>query len=1046
MAAAACRPLVSGDRPGGVGTSHAAVYDSDTAIFFRSTYNNWQFIQIDFNCVGELKAFRRYMSRDGLDTSGYRGAQGESLSYSLDGTIWIELTSSMTHGWQGYVNYGARLTAWHSVEYGWSAWLNLNTPAKARYVRFGWDSNRDAVNEIEFDFTELVRLPLPLALPDHHPWPMLGYDSSHRSFTDLNGPDDPTILQPWPFQVNAPIHSAPVIGMGGTAFFGTDDGYLYAVRPAAADPAILRRWRFSAGNGIWGAPALKATHPEFGSYRVYFATETGDIYSLDASDGTVVWNKRLNVGVQSSPVVVTPPDHLARVYLVAEDGIYAFQESGSASSPSANLAWRYGLTPTRQNKTSVAVSNDNAHIYATDAAQMLYFLDAQTGSELCSSVRLSGALTGPLVDPNGYVYVGSARGPDSGTLYSYAVYEFGSTCVCRQRWSLQFDRPITLTPALAPNGLITVVSGTTLYAVDRFDGSLACNDCWQLDVPWVEDSPPVVDGSGVVYLAGSDRKVHAIHNGQLKWEADVDQRGMFTAPAIDGLGRLYIGSLDANLYVLQDDPALKIAFESDYSTSTNMDVHTLREIYGVTDRRRIVRVIDNPDVDGQPTYSTDGHWLAFASDRHGSMDVFLGTSGGLELRNLTSAGTTPFTRSSNETQPVFSPTDLEGRSKLRLGGHYLAVTVEIDDNVKQLYFIDLVAFLKSGTVNAIRLPDWLNRYGVTSTAEQHGQAAFSPNGRYLAYSAYTFERGMHLYELVLVDLNLGRRSALLSERHTGAQANTVPNFSPAFAPDSRKLVFDGGGGRLVVIDIEEGNRFALQLPSPLDAHHPAWSPDGTEIAFVGAELAASEISIAKGPRYSNHKPLTNVLNPVSRAIFEHAEYHPFYVPEPRLTANCAEGQPTVEPQPTVQQPRNNIEVRGCGFDIKFPSRNQVYFVGKHDRFRWVEGTVVDAWVDVEGGLGVLQVRVPELAGNGPIAVVTPYGRAESGAKVADCRDADPNNDKGCFRVLPEPMKLAKPASIPGAKIRILGYGFQLYQNYDAANPPSPRSHVFFLPL
>ena len=165
--AQSCFPTVSGDQPGEGGTTHAMAYDGSIATFFDSSYDNWQYIQVDFNCVGTFSGLRRHMTRDGTDTSGHRGLQGEGASYSLDGVSWTSLTGSTTNGWEGYVNYVSH--AWHSVVYGWSAWLNLNTPVQARYVRFNWDDNYDAVNEIEIAFVET--LPTPTHTPTLTPTP-----------------------------------------------------------------------------------------------------------------------------------------------------------------------------------------------------------------------------------------------------------------------------------------------------------------------------------------------------------------------------------------------------------------------------------------------------------------------------------------------------------------------------------------------------------------------------------------------------------------------------------------------------------------------------------------------------------------------------------------------------------------------------------------------------------------------------------------------------------------------------------------------------------
>lgn len=146
----ACSPTVSGNKPGLNGTVHSMAFDGSVSSFFESSHDNWQYITIDFKCVGTFSALRRYMTTDGDTTSGTRFYQGEGVSYSVDGRTWTNLIGSTTSGWQGYVNY--RPHAWHSVNYGWSDWLKLNAPVQARYVRFNWDGDYDALNEIQVDF------------------------------------------------------------------------------------------------------------------------------------------------------------------------------------------------------------------------------------------------------------------------------------------------------------------------------------------------------------------------------------------------------------------------------------------------------------------------------------------------------------------------------------------------------------------------------------------------------------------------------------------------------------------------------------------------------------------------------------------------------------------------------------------------------------------------------------------------------------------------------------------------------------------------------
>jgi hypothetical protein len=127
---------------------HAA--DGRFQSFFFSSWNDWQYLQLDLGCVGTFNGVRRLMSL-GNRAVGDRGPQGEAVSVSADGVTWTQLTSANTTGWESYTNY--RPHAWHSIEYGLSSWLRPDVPLPVRYVRFHWDGNDDFLHEVEVDVT-----------------------------------------------------------------------------------------------------------------------------------------------------------------------------------------------------------------------------------------------------------------------------------------------------------------------------------------------------------------------------------------------------------------------------------------------------------------------------------------------------------------------------------------------------------------------------------------------------------------------------------------------------------------------------------------------------------------------------------------------------------------------------------------------------------------------------------------------------------------------------------------------------------------------------
>ncbi len=125
-------------------TSVWNVIDSSPRSGLYTGYQNWQSVTIDLGRLIRLSRLRRHMA--GIFSS--RGIQGESWATSTDGASFQNLVASDVTGWEGYVNYLPH--AWHSLPYGWSAWLNLEAPRLVRFIRFSWDGNSDSVNEVEF--------------------------------------------------------------------------------------------------------------------------------------------------------------------------------------------------------------------------------------------------------------------------------------------------------------------------------------------------------------------------------------------------------------------------------------------------------------------------------------------------------------------------------------------------------------------------------------------------------------------------------------------------------------------------------------------------------------------------------------------------------------------------------------------------------------------------------------------------------------------------------------------------------------------------------
>ena len=99
---------VSGDAEGLNGTTHSFAVDDNIQTYFKSSHNDWQYIQIEIDEDVQIHAFRRYMS---IDADNYekraRGCKGEGFSYSSNGSDWYEIKTYDAIGWEDYFEYSA---------------------------------------------------------------------------------------------------------------------------------------------------------------------------------------------------------------------------------------------------------------------------------------------------------------------------------------------------------------------------------------------------------------------------------------------------------------------------------------------------------------------------------------------------------------------------------------------------------------------------------------------------------------------------------------------------------------------------------------------------------------------------------------------------------------------------------------------------------------------------------------------------------------------------------------------------------------------------
>jgi outer membrane protein assembly factor BamB len=310
----------------------------------------------------------------------------------------------------------------------------------------------------------------------------------------------------WKFKTGAAVISTPAVS-DGTAYFGSNDHYLYAVNLADG----VQRWKFKTGSRVTSSPAV---------FRglVYFGSYDGNIYAVDAKSGEQRWKfategERRFVGRHlhgSDPAAESMPDPFD-FYL---------------SSPAIA-------------SDTVYVGSGDGNIYALDAASGGLRWKFHTGDVVHASPAIA----------NGLVYIGSW---DS---YFYALDDESG----KERWRFKTgeDHEIANQVGIQSSALIAdgvVYFGcrdSNLYALDA--GSGVKKWAYSTKGSWVISTPIARDG--MLYFATSDSALfNAVDakTGVLQYSLSFHHWPMFSSPAIAGR-ILYIGSYSGTLMAIDLD-------------------------------------------------------------------------------------------------------------------------------------------------------------------------------------------------------------------------------------------------------------------------------------------------------------------------------------------------------------------------------------------------------------------------------------------------------------------------------------------------------------
>jgi Tol biopolymer transport system component len=333
-------------------------------------------------------------------------------------------------------------------------------------------------------------------------------------------------------------------------------------------------------------------------------------------------------------------------------------------------------------------------------------------------------------------------------------------------------------------------------------------------------------------------------NGKIAFESNRDGNLEIYVMNADGSGQTRLTNDPANDDVPTWSPdGGKIAFES--NRDGNYEIYVMN-----ADGSGQTRLTNGPSQDRVPTWSPDGSKIAFSSDRDGNDEIYVMNADGSGQTRLTNDPTQDFLPAWSPVGGKIAFTSIRGSNQEIVamnadGSGQTVLTNSAADDYGPDWSPDgsRISFytFRGGNYEVyVMNADGTNQTNVTNDPATDGEPAWSPDGGKIVFDSTRDGNG----EIYAMNAN-----------GTG-QVNLTNNAAYDDDPDWQRLPAQGGGaggkiaftsyrdgdGEIYVMNADGSGQTNLTNDLAFDGR-PAWSPDGTKIAFESDRAGSGNYEI-----------------------------------------------------------------------------------------------------------------------------------------------------------------------------------------------------------